>query len=126
GAWIGRVADVRNNVSCGGFAQTGADGFVLHSVHAFLDGNATGGAWRQFRGSCPRGRDTGNLRPISCSYRNHVFFVDGAAGAAARDAVLLLRAALLLRFVPASHLPCDKQARAARIRIRVWLLLLST
>src|SRR5207248_175568 len=93
GAWIGRVANVRDNVSCGGFAQTDADGFVLYPIHAFVGGNAAGGAWREFRGSCPRGRDTGNLRPISCSYRNHVFFVDGAAGAAERDAVLLLRVA---------------------------------
>src|SRR4051812_23957688 len=44
-------------------------------------------------GSCARGRDPGGFRSISCAYRNHVFFVDGAAGAAERDTVLLLRVA---------------------------------
>jgi hypothetical protein len=52
--------------------------------------------------------------------------MDGKAGAAERDTVVLLRVALLLRFDPIPHLPYDKQARAARICTRVWLLPLST
>jgi hypothetical protein len=126
GARVGRMADVRNAVSCSGFAQTDADGFVLYPIHAFVGGNAVGGAWRKFLGGCQRGRDPSSLRHSSRSYRNHVFFMDGKAGAAERDTVVLLRVALLLRFDPIPHLPYDKQARAARICTRVWLLPLST
>jgi hypothetical protein len=100
GARVGRVVDVRNAVSCNGFAQACADVFVPYSIHTFIDSNASGHVWRQFWANRTRTRDTGSFRHNSCSDRDYVFFLDGAPGTAERDALFLLTVPYYFGLIP--------------------------